>query len=388
MSQRLKSIDFLRGSAALAVVLQHAIIYGTAPAHAPGWFRVIHAVLDQGHLGVPLFFVISGFCIHLRWAKGAAAAGDARLDFGSFWKRRLFRLYPPYVAALCFSMALVAAAYVLHKDVPVLTLYPEPRLRWIAIDFFAHLGMLHGFHPLLDQAGGNPPFWTLAREEYFYLMYFGLLAWRRARGMLFSLAVVFVLGIAFQLVMGLLVPFDHFWTGFVGRFALVLWIQWCLGAAAVEAYYGLIKLPRWCSAGWTVPLWAVAAGLSSRYCGQLEPLLWGMTFFTLLNYCVRLEREGRWPSGPIIDWLVRAGVFSYSLYLIHNPVRAIVKQLLGPLALTQSPVLYLVNAALMAVAGYWAGKLFFWVVERRFLTYRKVADPGVRTPLAAAAPSE
>jgi hypothetical protein len=41
-----------------------------------------------GHLGVPLFFVISGFCIHLRWAKQQARAHIDRPDVFEFWKRR------------------------------------------------------------------------------------------------------------------------------------------------------------------------------------------------------------------------------------------------------------------------------------------------------------
>jgi hypothetical protein len=43
------------------------------------------------------------------------------------------------------------------------------------------------------------------------------------------------------------------------------------------------------------------------------------------------------------------------------------KQLLGPLAMTQNPWFYFVNAAIMATAGYYAGKLFFIFIESRFL---------------------
>src|ERR1043165_2562465 len=93
---RLVSIDLLRGGAALAVVFHHAINWDLVEAK-PLWFRAVHAIFDQGYLGVPLFFVISGFCIHLRWAKGYAREGQSRLNFADFWKRRIKRLYPPYV---------------------------------------------------------------------------------------------------------------------------------------------------------------------------------------------------------------------------------------------------------------------------------------------------
>ncbi len=371
-TSRLESIDFLRGGAALAVVLHHAIRYGEAPLDSPLWFRGVYAALNLGHLGVPLFFVLSGFCIHLRWAKQYAVSSRDELDFAAFWKRRLRRLYPPYVVTLCISMALVLVAYRIRANVPLVTCYPEPRLKWIATDFFAHLGMLHGLHPIFDKAGGNPPFWTLAREEYFYLMYFALLAWRRAFGLVRSLGFVFLLGLAYPRAMLLVLPADSPWWSVVNSSAIGLWIQWCLGMVAVEAYYGIVELPRWCSTLWLAPIWAGSAVCSADRAPALSPLLWGMTFFTLLNACVERERANRWPRGRAVRWLSQVGVFSYSLYLVHNPVRAVAKRLLGQIAETSDPVLFLINASLMALTGYFAGKLFFALVEKRFLSHPKV----------------
>jgi exopolysaccharide production protein ExoZ len=69
---RLRSIDALRGFAALSVVLYHAV--GEHPRiDVYGYSRYIYGPLAQffsfGYAGVYLFFVISGFCIHLYWAK-------------------------------------------------------------------------------------------------------------------------------------------------------------------------------------------------------------------------------------------------------------------------------------------------------------------------------
>ena len=116
--------------------------------------------------GVPLFFVISGFCIHLSFARKAASKGTARFEFVSFWRRRLWRLYPTYFVVLCASMGLVVVMLLTGSGEEIVRSYPEPRARWIAWDFAAHATMLHGLHPFFDRAGGNPEFWTLAREEY------------------------------------------------------------------------------------------------------------------------------------------------------------------------------------------------------------------------------
>src|SRR6476660_9088344 len=97
---RLTSIDALRGFAALGVVLYHAV--GRADLALPrgllqwpGFF--VHSLTGFGYVGVFLFFVISGFCIHLQWARARAAGRQSQIEFGAFWKRRLRRLYPPYV---------------------------------------------------------------------------------------------------------------------------------------------------------------------------------------------------------------------------------------------------------------------------------------------------
>jgi peptidoglycan/LPS O-acetylase OafA/YrhL len=365
-SARLVSIDLLRGGAALAVVLHHAINWKLVEAK-PAWFAMLYAILDQGYLGVPLFFVISGFCIHLRWAKSCARLGEGQLEFKEFWKRRIKRLYPPYFVVLCLSMGLVLLAYGLGKPVPLVTLYPEPRLPWIGADFLAHALMLHGFHPLFDKAGGNPPFWTLAREEYFYIMYFGLLLCRRYLGLLKSFTLVVLAGILFQGLASFFLAQDSQWHSVVNTSAIVLWVQWCFGMVAVEAYYGLLKLPGWCKSGWMIWVWMIAAKFSDHYFDLLSPFLWGLGFFTMLNFFIEREKTGTMANRLWVRWLSGVGVFSYSLYLIHNPVRAVVKQLLQPLLHSDSLLVFLLITALITAAGYFAAKLFFHVVERRFL---------------------
>src|SRR5688500_19524117 len=96
--KRLASIDCLRGIAALAVVLYHALLFGRYDMVEAPWFRAVAFFLGHGYLGVPLFFVISGFCIHLRWAQRHLRDRGDTVDFVSFWKRRIHRLYPSYLA--------------------------------------------------------------------------------------------------------------------------------------------------------------------------------------------------------------------------------------------------------------------------------------------------
>lgn len=377
---RLRSIDFLRGVAALSVVLHHAINFGwgqNMPMQV-GWFRRLHAVVDRGDLGVPLFFVISGFCIHMSWARARASGTVARVGFADFWRRRLHRLYPPYFVMLVLSMALLAGAALLHRSAPLLARYPEPRAAWMALDFVVHALMLHGFHPLFDPGGGNPPFWTLAREEYLYALYFVLLAWRRSWGVIAAASTVLAVSLLFPAalhpVLARVQGGDDWWP-LVRTSAIALWIQWTLGMVAVEGYFGLVRLPRACSWIALVPVWAGLALLAERGAGLLAPALWGMCFFTLLNFSIEVERRRGWPDRGLPAWLASAGVFSYSIYLVHVPARAVMKQLLGKIAATGDPGTYVALAAFFATGGYLAGKLFFLLVERRFLNRPRRGPP-------------
>ncbi|HZV79133.1 MAG TPA: acyltransferase family protein, partial [Candidatus Binatus sp.] len=210
----------LRGVAALSVVVYASFNYlnyinfvslQTDPLGKALWFQVLYAIVAQGYLGVPLFFVISGFCIHLPWARQVARSGEATVNFVKFWKRRWVRLYPTYFVVLCISMALVVFAYVFARNMSIIQNYPQPGWKWLIIDFFAHAFMLHGLHPALDKAGGNAPFWSLSREEYLYLMYFALLACRRAFGMFAGLGMVLATSFVTPLLMLPFVPTGSSW---------------------------------------------------------------------------------------------------------------------------------------------------------------------------------
>src|SRR5215469_13507079 len=103
---RLTSVDALRALAALAVLVGHVPFSGDPLPFSVQ--SILSAGLRLGRLGVPLFLVLSGFCIHLSVARRMASGEGVRSDWGRFWRRRFWRLYPPYVAAIGFSLAIYA----------------------------------------------------------------------------------------------------------------------------------------------------------------------------------------------------------------------------------------------------------------------------------------
>jgi peptidoglycan/LPS O-acetylase OafA/YrhL len=249
--------------------------------------------------------------------------------------------------------------------------------RWLAGDFVAHLFMLHGLRESWDFSGGNEVYWTLAREEYFYLLYIPLLFFRRTRGLALAIAMVFLVG--------LLVPMGafvaqrklHFNDALIypinmSNSAIALWSQWALGMVAVEACFGSIRLPRWLYWFGLFPCWIVLGWINRAYgIWQLSPVLFGLAFMTLINWCVDREKAGRWPVRGIVHRLSQVGVFSYSLYLIHLPViRALcgVEHIIRTrLGISIGPVYYAAVFSILVVLACAAGWLFFYLVERHFL---------------------
>lgn len=390
---RLRSIDFLRGAAALAVVLCHVVSSHSNPLREASagrpWLALLAHVLAYGREGVPLFFVISGFCIHLRWARDNARAAPQiapSVPFWNFWKRRLWRLYPPYVAALIFSLGV---AWVQWKTSgrPELS---APSNSGMALDFAVHVPMLHGLSAAFDERGGNNVFWTLAREEYFYLAYFPLLWLRQRAGVTRTIWIVALAGavvpLGAQVLAGtsLTSPEQPAWLYpfSVRNSAVALWIQWCLGMIAVEAFCLRRELPAWSRSLHLAIAW-LTAGVAAREWNAwpyFAHVLWGMAFWTLLNTVVHAEQQGRWREGPLVRWLSWVGAISYSLYLVHRPflimwrkAELIVLGKLGLLRLESQPLVLLLEWAISLAACYAAGRIFYALIERHFVPGTKSA---------------
>ncbi|HSE32173.1 MAG TPA: acyltransferase [Pyrinomonadaceae bacterium] len=373
---RLRSIDALRGIAAMGVVVYHCL--GQSPHLLPNNFlaypvKLLQLASSFGYIGVFLFFVISGFCIHLQWARVQASGVKPTIEFGAFWKRRIRRLYPPYIIA--FALYLLLTAWSVGIDVSHFFIY----------DVLMHLLMLHNLDPHTCYSI-NGVFWTLAIEEQLYLAYFVLLFLRRRWGWTTTLIVCLGARLAWMI-------FSHVvWrqTGVgipVPEAAASHWFTWALGAIGVEAMFGLIQLPRWLKNLWFAGILVVAASALSHFLPGIPKdtpwhnvswflihPMWGLGFFMIVNRAVIAERE--WIKKITMPTLVTAfatiGVFSYSIYLTHELVIMqswrYVEAWLPPIA----NILVLTIPATIIFA--W---VFFWFCERPFMRKRAIQKEDV-----------
>jgi exopolysaccharide production protein ExoZ len=314
--QRLQFIQYLRGLAALAVVVHHV-----TRSMAPQGSRI--AELDLGHAGVLVFFVISGFVMSF------ACAGESPATFAM---RRIIRVVPLY-----WVMTLVYFAILERNDIAAGT--PFLRLPHLMESLFFvphfHLRVPDAIWPVLVQG------WTLNYEMFFFLIFFVGIALHRPR--IFSMALL-VLLLAIGLAFGPVDPRLVTWTS-------PLLLLFLAGVLLAEARMR-VSLARLV---WALPLGigAMALGSGGVFGGVL---IIGIGAVLVLLGTLALQE--RLPDVHL-RWLGALGDASYSIYLSHTLFLLV---LFKGLAFVQSPFWVKALAATLLSTGL--GYLVYIWLER------------------------
>lgn len=295
--RRLEFLDALRGVAAIAVVVQHG-----AERWWPGFDAFSREWFDLGRFGVCAFFLVSGFIIP------TSLEGEGSV--GRFWVGRVFRLYPAYWLSI--------GALLLVSVWEPTTFSPEYQAHqaWYTLVNLTMLEQLVG----VPMASGI--YYTLTIELCFYvactvLFAAGLL--RRSYAL--AVAAVVVLG-ATSVVAPLLldrrlpaaIPF-YLATLFVGT---VLY-RWSEGDVSTRAAGALLTavgvvgaLTTWVSYD---HFGVEEAGKQFAFAGAFLP--WLAAYACFLGALA--ARRHAFPRG-----LLFLGLISYSVYLLHPAVLAVV----------------------------------------------------------------
>ncbi len=385
-SPRYESMDLWRGVACLAVVVFHSTFYGTEEAPRPEGLhgKVAWLLLWKGDLGVPIFFVISGYCI------AASCDGLRRKETGirQYFRRRFRRIFPPYLvfwAAAALFMAALTWTGLGHlvSDPP-----HEIRMPW-TLGPAALVGNLTLTEAWLPALRGDPSqwfmghAWSLGMEEQFYAVC-GLALFASRRHFFRSMAVV-TAGVAASSVALWGGGYTSLTSGF---FFFGLWFGFALG---VGAYYTLnyeSRRAQWMATGAFV---AASLLLIGPLGGSVQPstrsygVVGGLTAAALVALHPFDRRIATSRAAAPLMW---TGTMCYSLYLTHWPV---VKPLSHALHLAGIqgfwPTLFVTLPICLGVALV-VGRVFFHLVERRFLNaplVRAGEVSGLASPSAAAA---
>lgn len=340
-------IDALRGLAILAVFLFHYFLAvdqrSAALAQAamlPTEWAPLLKLHTLGFLGVQLFFVISGFCIHysyISWRKRNPGLATVRF-FPGFYHRRFWRIVPPYLVALFVLYFAKTSAPFSAASMKELLTHVTLWNTLFVDQFFAI----------------NPSFWSVAVEWQLYLAY-PLVLWLFLRwGSFGGFLAATLISVAFRFFAPLIeapfwiqnLPFKWWYDWSIGVLVAVNWAEQrrlfpenrIFGVVFGLLAYAAVAQPEFISLRWAVP-----------------PL-----FFA---YIVEASVFSQRRLSKVTSLFALLGLCSYSLYLWHQPLlhlavskAAIYARDLGPVTIW----LWLCGILLVALTA-WSQFAYHWV---------------------------
>jgi peptidoglycan/LPS O-acetylase OafA/YrhL len=289
-------LDHLRMLAAIWVTWSHLpgfLPLSQIPNHSWPWLLVrgVYASLINGQAAVFVFFVISGFCIHLKQASGHP------LEWKPFLAQRLLRLLLPLIPIIPLAIAMEWSPLMIRS-----------------VSFaWSHESMAHSIQ------AGNSILWSLVCEAVYYLLYPLLLQMARRWGWhrVACLAAVPALVIIWAFPEAKDLPnFGHLLTWIVGFPA---WIAGCVLAEDWQLPSPPSRAKLW---AWRMGLWGFSmATVILRFHAPFG-FAWnglGLSLNVFAWAClpwIRMELAAAKESSKT-SVLERIGGATYSLYLTH-----------------------------------------------------------------------
>ena len=302
----LPQVDHLRGVAALWVLFYHGahLIGGALSGKGTlldetGWSfskNPFWALVNEGHTGVALFMVLSGFIF-------AYGAIGHRIHYGRFIGNRLLRIYPLYLSMILLSAAVDPSHYSLESflstvlplaDFQTLSAGGMVSLAWtIAVEFQFYL-----IFPFLLVSLSEKPFKTvlglLAVSLSFRILACAVGANPR------DLSYWHLAGRIDQFVLGMGAAYlARHWANRRSLFRLLFWFSIPLAILEIYCFHR--------AGGWPVVApWKIAWP-------TVEGFVWAMMVLGYAGGSIVLPGILSWP-------LAQVGVISFSIYLLHYPI--------------------------------------------------------------------
>ncbi len=335
MRQEIIPLQFLRGLAASLVLLSHfldrLVRRGVVADNAQDW------ILPMGHLGVMMFFAISGFIMIYTTQKEFAERTGAR----RFLVRRIIRIAPLYYVT---TLAMIGFRYV---TAPFSTDsdYVAPGLMDLIKSIF--------FIPYLNEQSIIQPIyavgWSLNFEMMFYLLF--------AAGMTLGKRVgipAILLTLCTLALIGLALPFPHRDSAqivsilyFYTRSDLVFFVIG-MGVALLFRKSGPISTSLNDAALCLLAALALCSAI-------LAPGMWALAAVTLALCIATLFWKNSAPVGLFPRFARLFGDISYSVYLTHSfllGILALVVARYVPMNIVTLPLTLIFSLLLCTIAGW------------------------------------
>ena len=351
--QHLKKVDFLRGVAIILVFLFHCHLLFFDPNSSQNnilqHFTIKNILLNLspssiGWTGVPLFFIISGFLIHLGFTKN-----ESTFKISTFFSKRFWRIYLPY----WLTLVLFLAMQLFSGDGAA----PTGRN-----DILFHVFTIYNFNDKYIYSI-NPSYWSLATEVQLYLIYPVMLLLRRLLGIRNCFLVICAIS-GCSLILGMI--FNNFGTSYVYRYnPIQLWFIWAAGAYYAEAIYSknlrILKKGSWVVllALYLALIVSVQFHFTNNFSFYIATAACLVLFDGVL-YSRVINIEKTLPKIVIFT-----GLCSYSFYLIHQPFLPQLLNFFGSGSASSLRMLSIVPA-------------FVLILLTSYLLYKMVELPSIR----------
>jgi peptidoglycan/LPS O-acetylase OafA/YrhL len=324
------SLDGLRAISILIVLASHA-----------GYGSIV-----PGGLGVTIFFFLSGYLITTLLMEESERSG--RIDIGKFYLRRAFRLFPPLVVTLAIAYSLVMLGLL------------DGGVSWGGVCaqllYFANYYGLF-YDPGNTTAAGTGILWSLAVEEHFYMIYpavmVGLLALGLSkRRIVVVLAMTCFAVLAWRMYLAGLPDFRPERTYYSSDTRVDSIVFGCLLALAAN--------PKYEKPGTSNPFLqpGPAALLATAAIVMMLTIVWRDVYFretfryslqglALMPVFYFAIRYAAYFPFTLLNhpWIIKTGVYSYAIYLMHYVVVNVIEKNVPWLA-SVKPLLVLVTFAI------------------------------------------
>jgi peptidoglycan/LPS O-acetylase OafA/YrhL len=344
------AIDVARAIAALGVFFYHQHV-GALLVRCTKIEIFIYIDAFGALYAVPLFFLISGYCIHLSNLKYVQLNKD--LPLVDYYKRRFLRIYPPYLAAFIITVILNKISH--FRSIPSLH------------NSLVHLFCLEGFIAQYFFSI-NLVLWTITVEMAFYIIYPVFYYIRLKRSLNLALVFAFVtscISIYYISIQKNISFPQYYWVGNI-------WFSWCCGAFIADKLFfdqqafnkTLFKV---------IYIFIVSLFLSFRFFNinpiigyQLKILIWTAPLIYLLSK----EHWLRQQKSLILTVLVYIGLSSYSLYLLHEPLIIFKNYVVHTFLLAKFQIIGLIIGVIIIPIIAWLNYCF---IEKPFINRKAIA---------------
>jgi peptidoglycan/LPS O-acetylase OafA/YrhL len=385
--RKLQSLDGLRAIAIIGVFLTHECIH--LPVTGIGTF-LLRIYLLLGWMGVDLFFVISGFLI-------TGILLDTKIAenyFTGFYARRVLRIFPLYYVSLVgvLWLAKLLAPSEFSTNIP---LHQD---QWLYFSFLSNwLGLSsESFRPTCLS-----PFWSLAIEEQFYLLW-PLTLWllpRRAvlwvSGTLVMVSALVRLvwlshgGIQLAISFATITRMDGLFIGAICAYLfrepetlrkMVKWFPWIAAVCFGSFFVAFTVVVFSDNLFHYVPTGVIDITDASMWVAQYGGYTAiAMGAGALVLFAAATENRISWLQSFLQSRALRSiGKYSYGIYVLHSPIAALAGSFVVPI-INRNPgspmLLGLAYVTILAVVTYLVAAFSYELFEKKILSFKRFFEP-------------